>query len=253
MTLRSAQRVFDVEVACWNLLFLFKMIFKVNSSRPVVSQSFSLLISMPHHHPYGILHAACKTHSSFKQRIQKVDKHMNLHEAKSNALRPLNAAIHRVKVFGLEKHILIGRAQCCCFLRPTRCQLACMPANFGPRSSWTLKIFTAALCRSHAWRFYREFWESNLLLHGGAVCFAGRRRRNRCNFTGSGQLANSGIGWLKVIDSNSNTLCGISLAIFGASNCLIRQTKDAFGDLQNDIIRYIQKPPFTLQEAKYST
>ena len=85
------------------------------------------------------------------------------------------------------------------------------------------------------------------------MCFAGRRRRNRCNFTGSGQLANSGIGWLKVIDSNSNTLCGISLAISGASNCWIRQMKDAFGDLQNDIIRYIQKPPFTLQEAKYST
>jgi len=85
------------------------------------------------------------------------------------------------------------------------------------------------------------------------VCFAGRRRRNRCNFTGSGQLSNSGIGWLKVIDSNSNTLCGISLAISGASNCWIRQMKDAFGDLQNDIIRYIQKPPFTLQEAKYST
>jgi hypothetical protein len=58
---------------------------------------------------------------------------------------------------------------------------------------------------------------------------------------------------LKVIDSNSNTLCGISLAISGASNCWIRQMKDAFGDLQNDIIRYIQKPPFTLQEAKYST
>jgi hypothetical protein len=44
-----------------------------------------------------------------------------------------------------------------------------------------------------------------------------------------------------VIDSNSNTLCGvmkvdISLANSGASNCWIRQMKDAFGDLQNDII-----------------
>ena len=89
------------------------------------------------------------------------------------------------------------------------------------------------------------------------MCFAGRRRRNRCNFTGTGQLSNSGIGWLKVIDSNSNTLCGvmkvdISLANSGASNCWIRQMKDAFGDLQNDIIRYIQKPPSTLQEAEYS-
>jgi hypothetical protein len=57
-----------------------------------VSQSLSLLISMPHHHPYGIFHAPCKNRTSFKQRIQKLDKHMNLHEIASNALRLLNAA-----------------------------------------------------------------------------------------------------------------------------------------------------------------
>ena len=33
------------------------------------------------------------------------DKHMNLHHAASHALRPFNAALRRVKEFGIEKRI----------------------------------------------------------------------------------------------------------------------------------------------------
>ena len=33
------------------------------------------------------------------------DKHMNLHHAASHALRPFNAALRRVKEFGIEKKI----------------------------------------------------------------------------------------------------------------------------------------------------
>jgi hypothetical protein len=34
-----------------------------------------------------------------------IDKHMNLHHAASHALRPFNAALRRVKEFGIEKRI----------------------------------------------------------------------------------------------------------------------------------------------------
>ena len=40
------------------------------------------------------------------------DKHMNLHHAASHALRPFNAAIRRVKEFGMIKGLLTGLMRC---------------------------------------------------------------------------------------------------------------------------------------------
>jgi hypothetical protein len=71
-----------------------------------------------------------------------------------------------------------------------------------------------------------------------SVCFE-NTCRNPCKFTGSGQLPI--FFWNRMVDSNSNTLCGvmkanISLGDSGASNCWTRQLKDAFGGMQNGTI-----------------
>ena len=46
-----------------------------------------------------------KERASFTYLGMLFDKHISSHEATSHALRPLNAAIRRVKEFGLEKKI----------------------------------------------------------------------------------------------------------------------------------------------------
>ena len=40
------------------------------------------------------------------------NKHINLHHAASHALRPFNAAIRRVKEFGMIKGLLTGLMRC---------------------------------------------------------------------------------------------------------------------------------------------
>jgi len=62
------------------------------------------------------------------------DKHMNLHHAATHALRPFNAALHKVKEFGIEKRISDRPHAMLWFLRHMRCQLACMPVRFGLRN-----------------------------------------------------------------------------------------------------------------------
>ena len=39
------QRVFEVGVACWILLFLIRMMFKVNRNRPVMSKEHPSILS----------------------------------------------------------------------------------------------------------------------------------------------------------------------------------------------------------------
>ena len=56
------------------------------------------------------------------------NKHMNLHHAASHSLKPFNAALRRVKEFGIE-NFLTGLMRCCGFSRHMRCQLAGMYAS----------------------------------------------------------------------------------------------------------------------------
>ena len=62
------------------------------------------------------------------------DKHMNLHHAASHALRPFNAALRRVKEFGIEKRNSDRPHAMLWLFRHMRCQLACMPVRFGLRN-----------------------------------------------------------------------------------------------------------------------
>ena len=118
------------------------------------------------------------------------DKHMNLHHAASHAF---NAALRRVKEFGIEKRIS-DRPHAMLWLFKSYALSAGMYAS----QIWSTQflkhdnVFSKPLQVTHM-AFLREFWELNLLLQTG-VCFK-NARRNPCNFTGSGQLSNFGKGW----------------------------------------------------------
>ena len=121
------------------------------------------------------------------------DKHLGLHHAATHALRPLNAALCRVKEFGIEKRI-----------------------SDRPHAMWLFKTYalSAGMYASQIWStqflkhdngfsnplqvalmaFLKEVLGLNLLLQTD-VCFE-NARRNPCNFTISGQLSNFGTGWL---------------------------------------------------------
>jgi hypothetical protein len=108
-----------------------------------------------------------------------------------HALRPFIAALRRVK-FGIEKRISY-RPHAMLWLFKTYAFSAGMYVS----QNWSTQFLAhnnilAILCRSHTWRFQKDFWELNLLLQTG-VCFE-NACRNPCNFTGSGQLPIFGIG-----------------------------------------------------------
>jgi hypothetical protein len=73
------------------------------------------------------LHSGAPREISYIYLGMLFDKHVNLHYAASHALRPLNAAIRRVKQFNIDKRT--GLMLCCVLLRHMRCQLACMPVD----------------------------------------------------------------------------------------------------------------------------
>jgi hypothetical protein len=122
------------------------------------------------------------------------DEHMNLHHAATHTLRPFNAALRRVKEFGIEKRISV-RPHAMLWLFKTYALSAGMYAS----QIWYTQFlkhdngFSNPLQVAHM-TFLKRILEINLLLQTG-VCFE-NARRNPCIFTGSGQLSNFGTGWL---------------------------------------------------------
>ena len=103
--------------------------------------------------------------------------------------------------FWLEKHTMIGHALCCRFLGPTRCQLACMPANLGPHNSWRLYLQQSITCRLPG--FLKEGFED-------WTCFS----ELECTTTRRGECAQEPLQFYRfrsavkfwMVVSNSNTL-----------------------------------------------
>ena len=119
---------------------------------------------------------------------------MNLHHAATHALRPFNAALRRVKEFGIEKRIS-DRPHAMLWLFKTYALSAGMYAS----QIWSTQVlkhdngFRNPLQVAHM-AFLMRILGINLFLQTN-VCFE-NVCRNPCNFAGSGQLSNFGTGWL---------------------------------------------------------
>ena len=168
------------------------------------------------------------------------DKHMNLHHAATHALRPFNAALRRVKEFGIEKkisdrpHAMLWLFQTCiCIVSWDVCQSDLVLLVYAISEAWqwfqqpfagrtpgVLNIILGIKSTSANWCVLQECAQELLQFYWfrSAVKF-----------------------WNRMVSSNSNTLhdvikADISLGNSGASNCWTRQIKDAFGDLQNGTV-----------------
>jgi hypothetical protein len=124
-----------------------------------------------------------------------IDKHMNLHHAATHALRQnFNAALRRVKEFGIEKRIS-DRPHAMLWLFKTYALSAGMYAS-QICSMQVLEhnnVFSNPLQVTHM-AFLKRILRVNLLLQTGECSEIAHR--NSCNFTGSGQLSNFGTGLL---------------------------------------------------------
>ena len=163
------------------------------------------------------------------------DKHMNLHHAASHAINPFNAALRRVKKFGIEKRI----------------------SDRPHAMLWLFKTYALS-----TGMYASQIWSTQFLKHDNGfsnplqvVHMAFLKRILEIKSTSANwvlrecaqeplqfySFRSAAKSWNRMVNSKSNTLrdmmiADISLGNSGASNCWIRQMKDAFGELQNGTV-----------------
>ena len=118
------------------------------------------------------------------------DDHMNLHHAATHALRPFNAALRKVKEFGIEKRIS-DRPHAMLWLFKTYALSAGMYAS----QIWSTQLLKHDNGFSNPLQVAHMASLKRILLLQTGVCFE-NARRNPCIFPGSGQLSKFGLGWL---------------------------------------------------------